>query len=156
MTLYFITENQLKYSYTNYSVELLDHITLTHFEEHRLLGARHKVWSHLYSNAVQQTNSPNRSGIDVFFVFFFGAGEREVEVEVRISAKIYKRSKTGFHYTCCDENIFIESKSLLYSRNYPEACNEWRDPSPRLSVWTARGLRTLSSLVTRCDVIQRV
>ena len=26
-------------------------------------------------------------------------------------------------------------KSLLYSCYYAEACNEWRGPSPRLSVW---------------------
>ena len=27
-------------------------------------------------------------------------------------------------------------KSSLYSRYYAKACNQWRDPSPRLSAWT--------------------
>ena len=32
-------------------------------------------------------------------------------------------------------NQIKQKKSLSYSQFYAEACNEWRGPSPRLSVW---------------------
>ena len=45
-------------------------------------------------------------------------------------------------------------KSSLYSRYYVEACNEWRDPSPRLSVWTTqlgRNIAAMASCWRHCD-----
>ena len=40
-------------------------------------------------------------------------------------------------------------KSLLYSRYYAEACNEWRGPSPRLSAWTTQPRRIVAAVASR-------
>ena len=42
-------------------------------------------------------------------------------------------------------------KSLLYSQYYIEACNEWRDPSPRHSAWATQLRRNVAAVASRCD-----
>ena len=54
----------------------------------------------------------------------------------KMSGRLHKRFRD------CRKNAFSNIKSLLYSRYYTEACNEWRDPSPRLSAWTTRLQKT--------------
>ena len=41
-------------------------------------------------------------------------------------------------------------KTSLYSRYYVEACNEWRDPSPRLSVCATQLTRCIAAMASRC------
>ena len=40
-------------------------------------------------------------------------------------------------------------KPSLYSRYYTESCNEWRDPSPRLSAWTTHLRRNIAARASR-------
>ena len=37
----------------------------------------------------------------------------------------------------------------LFSRYYVEACNEWRDPSPRLNTWTTQIRRNIAAVTSR-------
>ena len=39
-------------------------------------------------------------------------------------------------------------KSSSYSRFYAKACNEWRDPSKRLSAWTTQFRRNVGDIVS--------
>ena len=43
----------------------------------------------------------------------------------------------------------IKIKSSLYSRYYTEACNGWRDPSPRLSAWSTQLQRNIEAVASR-------
>ena len=46
-------------------------------------------------------------------------------------------------------------KSSLFSWHYAKACNEWRDPSPRLCAWTAQKYGSDGeSLATLCPIWQ--
>ena len=49
----------------------------------------------------------------------------------------------------CRGFIKKKIKSPLRSRYYTEACNEWRDPSPRLSVWTTQLRRNIAAVASR-------
>ena len=40
-------------------------------------------------------------------------------------------------------------ESSLYSRIYAEACNEWRGPFPRLSVWTTQLQINVATVASR-------
>ena len=39
-------------------------------------------------------------------------------------------------------------KSSLHPRNYAEACNEWRDPSPRHSAWATQLRRNVTRVAS--------
>ena len=43
----------------------------------------------------------------------------------------------------------LQIKSSLYSRYYAEACNEWRDPSPRRSAWAPQLRRNVAAVASR-------
>ena len=45
--------------------------------------------------------------------------------------------------------IVTKIKSSLHSRYYAEACNEWREPSPRLSAWAAQLRRNVAAVASR-------
>ena len=45
--------------------------------------------------------------------------------------------------------ISSKIKSSLYSPYYAEACNELRDPSPRLSAWATQLRRNISTVASR-------
>ena len=40
-------------------------------------------------------------------------------------------------------------KSSLNSRYYVDACNKWREPSPRLSAWATQLRRSVAAVVSR-------
>ena len=52
----------------------------------------------------------------------------------------------GHHETTYQAKASLES---LYSRKYTKACNEWRDPSPRLNAWTTQLRRNIAAVASR-------
>ena len=46
--------------------------------------------------------------------------------------------------------LFLQIKPSLYSRHYAEACNEWRDPSPRHNAWATQLRRNVAAVASRC------
>ena len=44
---------------------------------------------------------------------------------------------------------FLKIKSSLYSRYYVKACNDWRGPTTRLSVWATQLRRNVAAVASR-------
>ena len=57
--------------------------------------------------------------------------------------------KLALKYFCCKKPAANFIKKFSYSRYYSEACNEWRDPSPRLSAWTAQLRKNIAAVASR-------
>ena len=50
------------------------------------------------------------------------------------------------------QNLKIKIKPSSYSRNYSEACDVWRGPSPRLSTWAThlrKNRQNVAAMATR-------